>query len=200
MTERVGILGGTFDPVHKAHLELARAALEAFNLDEVLFVPTGLPVHKLGRTHASISDRLAMLKAALEGSPGFVLSTLEIERDAASYTIDTLRDVKQIYGQESELFLILGEDAARDLGNWKDSREIARLVTVLYARRPGAAAVSELPSGFVFFELDMPSLDISSTAIREMLANDEDVTAELPADTLAYIRENQLYGCIERDL
>ena len=192
--KRIGILGGTFDPVHKVHLELAQVALDTYDLDVVLFIPTGLPVRKLGKTHASATHRLRMLQEACQNTPGFEVSSLEVDRPEVTYTIETLRLLKERYGQHSELFLILGEDTATDLHTWKDSAEIAQLVTILYAKRPGAGEGHELPAGFVFLELPMPAQEISSSYLRTLLANGEDVSCYIPAEALAYIRKHALYA------
>lgn len=180
--------------MHNAHLELARVALEYANLDVVLFIPTGLPVRKLYTTHASAVERLHMLEAACEGIPGFEVSSLEVDRPEVTYTIDTLRLLKEHYGQQSKLFLITGEDAASDIHTWKNASEIARLVTILYAKRPGAGEEHTLPEGFAFQELPILPQDLSSSRLRTMLSRGEDVSSFIPAAALAYIENHSLYA------
>ena len=193
--KRVGILGGTFDPVHNAHLVLARAALSQAQLDCILFIPTGLPVRKLTSTEASPLDRLNMLQIACEDTKEFIVSSIEIDRPQITYTIDTLRELKLKYGAESELFLVLGEDTARDIPTWKEASEIAKLAQVLYAKRPGGTNESnELPQGFTFFEIDLSPMDLSSSFIRMLLHEGEDVSAYVPTKVLSYIKEHRLYG------
>ena len=193
MTKKIGILGGTFDPVHLAHLELAQVALENHDLDVILFIPTGQPVRKLGTTHASSQDRLHMLEIACEGIPSFEVSSIEVDRPEITFTIDTLRALKTLYGEGCELFLILGEDTVTDLPTWKESEQIAALTTVLYARRPAEESSHILPDGFDCHELSMPAMDISSSLIRDALFKGEDVSELVPSGALAYIKEHKLY-------
>ena len=191
---KVGILGGTFDPVHKVHLEMAFAALESGWVNVVLMLPTGQPVRKLGTTHASPQHRLNMLKAVCEGIEGLEVSSLEVDRPEITYTVDTLRELKQLYGENSQLYLILGKDVALDLPTWKEPEEIARLAHILYVYRPTVAEGLELPEGFTCFELPMPAQDVSSSAIRALLLSGKDVGNLVPAKALAYIQEQGLYG------
>ena len=131
---RLGVFGGTFDPVHVGHLAIARAALEAVPLDRVLFVPARRSPLKERGPFASEADRLAMLETAIADEPRFSLSHAELEREGPSYTVETL---ERLAGDD-ELFLILGSDALADFPRWKDPERIARLVTLLVADRPGA--------------------------------------------------------------
>ncbi len=198
--KKLGILGGTFDPVHNAHLALAHAALEQFSLDSVLFIPTGQPVRKLGRTFASAEDRLQMLKEACFENPKFRVSSLEVDRPEVTYTIDTLRELKLLIGEDVHLCLIVGEDTALDLSSWKESAEIAKLVTVLFARRPWQDKTQELPEGFTCHEIKMPEHDLSSSEVRSLLLQGDDVSALVPARVLAYIRKHGLYAQPERNI
>jgi nicotinate-nucleotide adenylyltransferase len=192
--KKIGILGGTFDPVHNAHLDLAQAALDQYGLDVVLFVPTGMPVRKLGKTQAGAQDRLSMLRAACENKEGFEVSSMEVDRPGVTYTIDTLRELKALYRNESRLYLILGEDTATDLATWKDARELAALAGVLYAKRPGGSRESRLPEGFTCSELLMEVCDISSSGVRELLQKGSDVSNFVPTRVSDYIEEHGLYG------
>ncbi|MDR1357953.1 MAG: nicotinate-nucleotide adenylyltransferase [Coriobacteriales bacterium] len=191
---RIGILGGTFDPVHNAHLELAHAARAQFDLECVMFLPTGKPARKLGTTQASAADRVQMLLLATEDYPHFSVSTMEVDRGGISYTIDSLREFKRLMGEGAELFLILGEDTATDLASWKDASEIAALAGVLYAQRPGEAEALPLPQGFSCQKLSMPLRAVSSTQIRELLAAGRDVGARIPPRVHDYIRRQGLYA------
>lgn len=198
--KRIGILGGTFDPVHNAHVELAQAALDQYSLDTVLFIPTGKPVRKLGRTHASAKHRLGMLQALCTGNKNFGVSSLEVERPTITYTIDTVRELKALYGDESELFLILGEDTVIDLATWKNAEEIARHVTILYARRSCGAEEPRLPQGFTCFEICLPVLSLSSSTIRSELSQGNDVQNLVPAEALNYLKKHGLYEQPGRNL
>ena len=131
---RAGVLGGTFDPVHRGHLALATAAREELALDEVLFVPAGQPWRKAGRIVAPAQHRLAMLRLALDEEPAFRVETLELERPGPSYTADTLEAVAEARPGD-ELFFIVGEDALADLPNWVRPERILELATLAVARR-----------------------------------------------------------------
>ncbi len=199
--EKIGIFGGTFDPVHNAHLELARLALEQYQLDRVLFIPTGMPVRKLATTEASAQDRLNMLTLACGNIVGCEVSAIEVERSQITYTIDTLYELKEQYGQESQLYLILGEDTATDLGTWKDSDQIATLAHILYAERPGDDTNTQaLPAGFECYKVQMPVRHISSSCVRSLLHKGEDVSEYIPKPVLAYIRKFGLYGRTQKDI
>jgi nicotinate-nucleotide adenylyltransferase len=180
--------------VHRLHLELARVAIAQFELESVIFLPTGRPARKLGATRASATERLRMLQLATEDNPRFSVSTMEVERSGISYTIDSLRELRQLLGTDAELFLILGEDTATDLPSWKDSEQIAALAGVLYAERPGEAEALPLPRGFACQRLAMEACDLSSTQIRERLAAGKDVRALLPSQVYDYIRRQGLYA------
>lgn len=192
--KRLGVFGGTFDPVHNAHLELAQAALEQQHLDCVLFVPAGLPVRKLATTEASAEHRLRMLELACKEVPGFCVSSLEVDRPHISYTVDTLHLLQEQFGKECALFLILGEDTVTDISTWKDSHDIAQLAQVLYAKRPGGGDVLMLPRGFRCCELQMPAQNLSSSSVRAVLRKGEDASACVPASVIAYIKKHGLYG------
>lgn len=187
-------MGGTFDPIHNAHLELAERALNEYELETVLFIPTGKPVRKLGHLQASTEDRLAMTRLSCEEYPAFEVLSLETEREGLTYTIDTLHELCELYAPEDEFFLIVGEDALADLSTWKDSEEIAQLVVVLYAKRPGSTKVQVLPPNFTCYGVEMPERDISSSMARKLLESGKDASKIVPAKALAYINECGLYG------
>jgi len=192
---KVGVLGGTFDPVHRGHLALARAARDELALDEVLFVPAGQPWRKAGRIVAPAGNRLAMLRLALEGEPAFRVERLELDRPGPSYTADTLEALRAA-GPDDELFCILGEDALADLPNWVRPGRILELAMLAVARREGApkAAVERLPglSERVVW-LKMSPVPVSATEIRERVRRGEPIGEMVPAAVAAYIRERGLY-------
>jgi nicotinate-nucleotide adenylyltransferase len=160
---RVGVFGGTFDPVHVGHLAIALAALESVPLDRVLFVPVRRSPLKDRDPLASVADRVAMLEAALVGEPRFALSRVELERDGVSYTVDTLEALRA----QGELFLILGSDALADLARWRRPDRISELATILVAARPGAPEPDPVHHARTF---DAPRLDISSRELRARAA------------------------------
>ncbi|MBU0681202.1 MAG: nicotinate-nucleotide adenylyltransferase [Proteobacteria bacterium] len=214
--ERLGILGGTFDPVHLGHIAVAQAALDALALDEVLFIPSCKPPHKVELALAPFSDRLAMLRLALVGHLQFPVSALEGERQDLSYTIDTLKELRSRLPEETTLFFLMGFDAFVEMATWKRYRDIPRFADIVVINRPHArlggmdAAVHDvfgvqggvvqekpgqwrLTAGGHIHELIMAEVPLSSTAIRRALAQGDDVSAMLHPDVAAYIQKHGLY-------
>jgi nicotinate-nucleotide adenylyltransferase len=197
---RLGVLGGTFDPPHIAHLILAEEARLALGLGQVLFVPAGAPWRKAGQELSARGDRLAMVRLAVGDNPHFAVSTVEIERDGPSYTAETLAALHEQLGGDSEFFFILGQDSLVDLPNWRQPQQIISLARLAVATRtawePGQAEAleKELPgiSQRVVW-LDMPRIDISSTAVRERVREGLSIRYWVPPAVEEYIREHGLY-------
>ncbi len=196
---RLGILGGTFDPVHRGHLALARAASDELGLDEVLFLPAGQPWRKAGQTIASNEHRLAMLRRALEGEAAFQVSRLELERPGPSYTADTLEALRDDR-PEDELFFLLGEDALMDLPNWARPQRILELARLAVARRADSSpealeeAERRLPGlGERVVWLKMSVVAVSATEIRERVREGQPMGGLVPATVEQYIRMQGLY-------
>lgn len=196
---RVGILGGTFDPVHRGHLVLAAAARDELELDRVLFVPAGRPWRKAGRTIASGEHRLAMVRQALEGKSAFEVATLELERPGPSYTVDTLEALKA-ERPDDELFFILGEDALADLPNWVRPERILELAKLAVARRADTSSreleeaerrLPGLPARVVW--LKMSRMAVSATESRDRVRRGLAIGEMVPDAVAAYIREQGLY-------
>jgi nicotinate-nucleotide adenylyltransferase len=195
---RLGILGGTFNPPHNGHLTCARAALEELRLDRVVLVPVGIAPHKEIEHDAGAQARYEMCERAASGDPGLAVSRMEIDREGPSYTVDTLRSIRED-SPGQELYFIMGGDQATELGGWKDPEEVLRLATVAVAEREGArraeiaAALSELAGGdrVVFFA--MPRVDVSSTMVRERVANGEPIRDLVPEAVADYIERAGLY-------
>jgi len=214
MTQPIGILGGTFDPVHLAHLALARAALDRFGLAAVRWIPAGQPPHRAA-PRASAADRLAMVRAAIAGEPRFILDASEAESTAPSYTVETLRRLRGEFGPAQPLVLLLGADALRGLPTWHRWEQIFSLAHLAVATRPGyalddlpAALAAELaarrPAGADFrcapaggigiFPLSAGT--VSATEVRTLIAAgapDEQLAALLPTAVLDYIHAHRLY-------
>ena len=181
---RVGVFGGTFDPVHFGHLAIANAALEELQLDRVIFVPAKRSPLKEQAPEASGADRLAMLRAATRDEPRFSVSTLELDRDGPSFTVDTLDALQK----EGDLFLIVGSDALADFSRWRDAGKIRSLATVVAATRPGAPNAARDVR-----VLDSALMDISSRDLRARAARGRSLRYLVPEPALRYIEEHRLY-------
>lgn len=183
---RLGIFGGTFDPVHVGHLAIAHAALESVPLDRILFVPAQRSPLKDRGPVASAADRLTMLEAAVRDEPRFSISRTELERQGPSYTVETL---ERLAG-EDQLYLVLGSDAMADFRRWKDPDRIARLATLAIAERPGAPL---LPDDATMVRFDAPRLDISSRELRARAARGRSLRYLVPHAVWRYIEDRGLY-------
>ncbi|MDR0350314.1 MAG: nicotinate-nucleotide adenylyltransferase [Coriobacteriales bacterium] len=194
---RLGLFGGTFDPVHIGHLHIAECAREQFALDGVLFIPTGQPVRKIATGFSGSEDRYAMLRAAVAGNACFDVSRIEIDRIGATYTIDTLRVIHERYGDKAQLFFITGADATADISTWKNAEEIAALTTILSAKRaiPRDAELTLLHNENSFDIRPIASclLDVSSQGLRERVGQGHSIRYLVPDAVYAYIREQGLY-------
>jgi nicotinate-nucleotide adenylyltransferase len=207
---RLGIFGGSFDPVHNGHLALATACHEQAALDEIWFMPTAIQPLKQHGPHATNSQRVEMLQLAIDAQqsePGrprprvddsWRVCTLEIDRGGFSYTVDTLRQI-HIELPEALLFFMIGADAIRDVPQWKEPAEIFRLATPLVVRRAGQpdadlAAIAPLCTSRTQPQLiNMPAIDVSSSEIRRRLTAGEAIDDMLPATVAQFIAQNGLY-------
>ena len=186
LRSRIGVFGGTFDPVHVGHLAIALAALESVPLDRVLFVPARRSPLKDRDPQASVADRVTMLQAAIAGEPRFALSRVELDRDGVSYTVDTLEALRM----DGELFLILGSDALAHLARWRSPDRIRELSTILVASRPGAPEPDPMHRARAF---DAPRLDISSRELRARAARGMSLRYLVPDAVWEHIRKRGLY-------
>lgn len=183
----VGILGGTFDPVHNAHLAIARAALGQLGLQKVLWIPTGAPPYR-DLPIAAAHHRLAMLRLALAGEPRYALDERELAPGHSGYTVDTLATLRR-ESPGCEFFLLLGADQYAKLSTWQRPEELHELCRIAVFARPGWA-IADPRAEIVPFEPQ----PVSASQIRARLGRGEDVSAMLPAAVLAYIAEHRLYG------
>jgi nicotinate-nucleotide adenylyltransferase len=190
VSERVGVFGGTFDPVHVAHLVAAVDTRHALGLDRVLLVVAGDPWQKRGRVAASAADRLALVDLAVDGIAGLEASDVEVRREGASVTADTLEDLT---APDRDLFLILGADAVANMGTWKRLDETRELATVVVIERAGDAHAEPPGPGWRFERVSIPRLDVSSTDIRERLAAGRPADGLVPSTVMHGIRERGLY-------
>lgn len=190
--ERIGVFGGTFDPIHVGHLVAAVNARHALGLDRVLLVVANVPWQKVGsRTITPAEDRFAMVAAAAEGVAGLEASRIEIDRGGPSYTADTLAELAAAH-PGAELFLVVGTDVADDLDTWERVEEVRRLATLVVVNRPGAR-VPELAGWRVRF-VEIPNLDISSTDLRARAADGRPLDFLVPDAVIRCIRERGLYA------
>ena len=216
---RIGILGGTFNPIHDAHLLIAEATLRQCRLDQVLFLPAAIPPHKEIAEDVSFKDRLAMVRLAIADNPAFIASDLEAKRSGASFSVDTLRQLKKAQ-PDDEFFFIIGLDSFRDITTWKDYQRLFELTNIVVASRPGPGDEDPqqlLPvaikddfcydekslklrhkSGYELIFIHDTRLNISSTLIRQLVGRGESVSQYVPPPVIDYIERNKLYRKSER--
>jgi nicotinate-nucleotide adenylyltransferase len=186
---KIGILGGTFNPIHIGHLILAEEVREKLALEQIIFVPTFLPPHKDNSNIAEAQSRLEMVKLAIKGNKNFSVSDSEIKRNGRSYTIDTIREFKWIYPKD-ELYFIIGSDLLNYLDEWKDLSEIIKMVKVIVATRPGFP-LEKIPS--YIKTIAIRAVDVSAFEIRECVKNNKSFRYLVPEQVFNYINKNGLY-------
>lgn len=193
---RIGVIGGTFDPIHHGHLVAASEVQSYFDLDEVVFVPTGQPWQKADRQVSPAEHRYLMTVVATAANPRFNVSRVDIDRGGPTYTVDTLRDVRDHY-PDAELFFITGADALSEIFSWRDVTELFDLAQFVGCTRPGyelSPEVVEKIGGERVTLLEIPALAISSTDCRERTGNDEPVWYLVPDGVVQYINKHGLYA------
>ena len=200
MSNAIGILGGTFDPVHVGHLAIAEEVRRKLRLEEVLFMPAGQPWLKQRREITPAHHRLEMVMLATASHPRFEVSTLELERPGATYTVDTMTQLRASLNRTSDLFFIVGFDSLADMPKWKEPDRLLKLCRVAAVRRPGhteldldglEAAVPGFRKSLVV--VDAPLLDISASEIRRRVAEGLLITDMVPEAVARYIAQNDLY-------
>ena len=190
---RIGILGGTFNPIHNAHLILAKTVAQAIGLDKILFIPAFIPPHKLGEDILAYAHRERMVELAVEGHDLFECSDIEASLEGPSYTINTLRLLRQSQPND-DFFLIIGSDSLHSLGNWKDPDEIVKLATLAVVPRPGYRIEESEPRFRKNLRpVDMDLVEIASSEIRERAAQGKPVQLLVPAAVANYIVAERLY-------
>jgi len=189
---RLGVMGGTFDPIHHGHLVAASEAAATFGLDEVVFVPTGRPTFKLDQQVTLAEHRYLMAVVATAANPRFTVSRVDIDRDGVTYTVDTLRDLKESR-PDADLFFITGADAIEQILTWKDAAELFSMAQFVAVTRPGhALSVDGLPQDRVHV-LEIPALAISSTDVRARAHAGKPVWYLVPDGVVQYIAKHRLY-------
>jgi len=200
--KRVGIIGGSFDPVHLGHLIIAQDAAERLGLSKVVFIPAAAPPHKQHMLLTDAGHRLNMLKLALEANPRFFASDVEIQRGGLSYTVDTIKALSEIH-RDADLFLIVGSDTLVELHTWHRINELLQLCNVATVLRPGIDSMKvigpriQLPeecrAQLMEYVIDAHRIEISSTEIRRRIAEGRSIRYRVPAKVEAYICEHGLY-------
>ena len=191
---RVGVMGGTFDPVHHGHLVAASEVATRFDLDEVVFVPTGRPWQKSERLVSAPEDRYLMTVIATASNPRFSVSRIDIDRDGPTFTVDTLTDLRAERGEGVELFFITGADALGQILSWQRAADVVRLAHFVGVTRPGhILADPGLPDGRVSL-VEIPALAISSSDCRERVGRNQPIWYLVPDGVVQYIAKRGLYG------
>jgi nicotinate-nucleotide adenylyltransferase len=189
---RLGIFGGSFDPVHNAHVALARTALAELKLDELIWVPAGRPWQKKRRLTPA-ADREAMVRLAIEGEPRFALSRIELERSGPSYTIDTVRALQR-ERPDAQWYLVIGQDQYAGFHTWRGWQELLSLVTLAIADRPDAKhSVDPKVLAHAHAPVTLPMMDVSSTDIRERVTSGQGIDDLVPPAVARYIARHRLY-------
>ncbi len=201
----LGILGGTFDPIHLGHLHMAEAVYSQIPLDEIVFIPAYVPPHKLGQDYAPAQHRYAMTKLAVQGYEHFAVSDIELVRSGVSYTVDTLRELHRLHPGR-QLYFIIGADSLAQLHTWNSIEEMLQLAIFIAAGRPGYEGVMEevvqnlgAEAAKNIILLHTPQYDISSTEIRTRLHEGRALAGLVPPQVEAYIREHNLYQVQEKE-
>jgi nicotinate-nucleotide adenylyltransferase len=197
MGKRLGVMGGTFDPIHYGHLVTAEEALEQFRLDEVVFVPTGQPWMKEHEVVSPAEDRYLMTVIATASNPKFSVSRMEVDREGPTYTVDTLRSLREEHGAGTDLFFVSGADAILEILQWREPEELFDLAHFIAATRPGydlahfeegaTALTSEVTV------MHVPALAISSTDIRARIAGGHPIRYLVPEGVKSYVEKAGLY-------
>jgi len=194
----IGVLGGTFDPIHTGHLIIAEEARTRLGLKEVLFVPAGQPWLKQGSDVTPANHRVEMARLAIADNPRFRLGVTEVERHGPSYTVETMMALREQFGSEASLFFILGRDTLADLPVWKEPAKLVQLCRLVVAPRLGSRDLKHLKEAMPglldeIVQLDMPLIEISSSGIRHRVAQGLSIRYLVPAEVEEYIAEQKMY-------
>ena len=202
--QKIGIYGGSFNPIHCAHLLLAEQACEALGLDRVLFVPVKLPPHKDPAVLAGARERLRMVRLAVADNPRMSVSDIELRRNATSYTVETVAAIRRRFGRKAELYFLIGVDTVPELPAWREIRRLVKLCTFVPLTRPGVrlprrisaltrAVGAEEARGILARTIKMPLMDISASDIRRRVAEGRSIRYLVPDAVAEYIRRKRLY-------
>jgi nicotinate-nucleotide adenylyltransferase len=196
---RMGVIGGTFDPIHYGHLAAAEEARVKVELEKVIFVVAGLPPHKLDEEVTPVEHRLAMVGLGIASNPHFEISRVDVDRPGPSYTVDTISILQEQWGAETEFFFVMGLDSLLELPTWHEPHRLIRLCRLIAVRRPGfqvdlAQLEARVPGISARVEIiDMPEMDISSTDLQRRAREGLPIKYQVPDKVERYIEEHQLY-------
>ena len=196
--QRIALFGGTFDPVHLGHLEVARRVSELFEIEKVVFIPAQLAPHKLTRPVTAPIHRYAMLALATQDDPGLVLSTFELDAPDRRYTVDTVAEFQRKLGRETELFFVMGADSWSEITTWREWERLLTMVNHIVVNRRGYELTAALPAGLeqakIFFA-DVMTQDVSATNIRRLASEGryEELEQYVPQTVANYIRKYEIY-------
>jgi len=196
---RLGIAGGTFDPIHIGHLIIAEVARQECHLDKVLFIPTGIPPHKTSYAVTPAVHRYEMVRIAIMDNPYFEISDIEVKREGFTYTVDTLRELRGIYPGNAEFFFIIGSDTLPEIKGWREASQVVKYCHFVVYSRPGydvverEARLLRESMGASIYTVQGPLLDISSTDIRDRIKQGKSIRYLVPPAVEEYIYKNRLY-------
>jgi len=188
--KRIGILGGTFNPIHIGHLTIAQMVREQMKLDKVLFIPSNLPPHKSGKYVVSAKDRYHMVRLAIRGNPHFEISDFEINKKGKSYSIETVSYIRDLFGRGTKIFFIIGSDLLSTLHTWRRINEIERIVSFVAVHRPGFKGNR---SKVKVKLITIPGLQTSSSYVRQRITLGKTVKYLVPDDIIKFITDKKLY-------
>ncbi len=188
--KKIGLLGGTFDPIHIGHLLMARTAMEQLRLDKVIFIPSCVPPHRKVPTLFAAEDRLEMVRRAVLLAPGFEVSDFEIKKGGKSYSVDTVRHFRDTLGKNAKLFFLVGGDAIKELDSWKEIERLKKLCSFVSVNRPGYPRGEEK---LRYRAVTMNGIEMSSTEIRKRILAGKSIQFLVPDGVLGYIKSKNLY-------
>jgi len=192
-SKRIGVLGGTFNPIHIGHLAIAQVAMEKCELDKVLFIPCALPPHKVMASLVGAQDRLRMVRSAVRGNAKFQVLDYEVKKGGRSYSVDTLEHLQEVYPKTTKFFFIVGEDCFPSLRTWKNVERITELATFVVVSRPGNKKQSRIKHQLVI----MPGFDVSSSYVRKRARAGKSIKYLVPEGVSRYIKQRKLYQSIK---
>lgn len=188
--KRIGVFGGTFNPIHNGHLIIAEAAIKSLKLDKIIFVPSYLPPHKKTSDIIEAEDRLNMVKLATRHNEDFEVSDLEIKRKGTSYTVDTIKELKSRFNDDDEFYFIIGSDSIPELKKWKDIDNLLKIIKFVAVNRPGYS-FRGIPKEAL--RIQIKGIEISSSNIRKLLKENKSIHSLVPEAAEQYIIKKRLY-------